>query len=275
MKYSICLLSGLFLITLLLFSGCSDDNPASPEETGPPELPPVSSMQMDASIFNQPGADKQLQGNSTNSNFNNAFLRAAFVKLIIDSRLIYPRALLQLADDVEPELNEDGEWIWSYSSQHNEETFGVRLVANSKDDGIYWAFYLSSSILGFENELLFDGITKNDGKQGTWYYYSFFDSNNQDADEALSKIEWLIESEDNISLTLTVISENGLGTKGDRIEYTQEGVIKTLDIYRAESDDTIIISWNADTKAGYIIAPDYNSGEKACWNSNFENTPCS
>lgn len=273
MKYPIRLLSGLLLSALLLFVSCSDDNPASPNLDTPPEVPSVHSMKMDMSIFDQQGMQADAAKATTNSHFQAAYLQAIFAKLIVDVQLAFPRGLLSIADDVEPELNEDGEWVWSFSSQHGEDTFGVKLIAQSKDGGIYWAFTLSSSVLNMDKELFFDGITKNNGLQGTWYYYGLFNAE-YESNEAATRLEWLIENENNVSLTLTVLNNLSHGSKGDQIDYTKEGVIKTLSIYNANQDETIIISWNADTKVGYIIAPDYNNGEKACWNSSFENTPC-
>jgi len=34
------------------------------------------------------------------------------------------------------------------------------------------------------------------------------------------------------------------------------------------------ISWNVDTKTGSLVSPEYNNGDRACWDSTFRNTEC-
>jgi hypothetical protein len=39
-------------------------------------------------------------------------------------------------------------------------------------------------------------------------------------------------------------------------------------------NSTLEISWDAATNAGYIIAPNYNNGQKSCWDNQLNDTTC-
>jgi hypothetical protein len=255
----------LLLLVGFALSSCSD-NPASLNSDEPPALPPSESMDVDFTIFDGNQQTKTL----ANTNFTQAAFRALVMKAVVDLNLAIPRALLEAAAQAEAEFNDEGEWVWSYSHTSGEDSYEVRLVASrGEGDSVSWQFFVTNSTLGVEDRLFFTGITDAGGSQGTWTYYALQDEEN----EAVSSIEWSVDSEENVSLRLEVISDR-FNNQGDYIEYTFDGTVKNAIYYNAGEEQTTELNWNVETKAGYLIAPNYNNGEKACWDENFENVSC-
>lgn len=258
-------ISVLLLIAGLIVTSCNDD-PASLNGDEPPQLPPIESMEVDFSTFE----DNQQAKAKANSNFAQAALRALVMKAAIDFNLAIPRALLAAAAESEAEFNDEGEWVWSYTHNAGEDTFEVRLVATRQDnDSVRWQFFVTNSMLEIENKLFFDGTTTADGSQGTWTYYNLSGEGN----EPVSNIEWSVTGEEEVSLRLEVVSDR-FNNEGDFIEYSFDGTVKHAVYYNAGEDETTELQWNVGTKAGYLIAPNYNNGEQACWDENFEDISC-
>ncbi|WP_141691483.1 hypothetical protein [Rhodohalobacter halophilus] len=256
----------------LLLMSCS--NTTGSFEDQPPHLPPAESMNMDFSLFEDENSDTGKENLSINnesySHFLNAAVRAAVLKTIVDVNLIIPKSLYIAAENADPELNEDGEWTWTYSSQASGNTFNVRLVASESNGAISWQMYLTGSAMELDNILLFDGEVSPDGTEGRWTYYAIFCDH---AGSAVSRVDWSVDNEENLSLRLEVLSDRN-GNLGDYIEYIFDAPVKTATYYNAGEDQLTEIEWNSETKAGFLIAPNYNNGEQACWDSNFQNVEC-
>ena len=257
------------LLGFLLIVSCSDDPSSSTEQ--PPELPPVASMQVDISNFEMDSPNGALKVNER-SNFGQAIARTAFFKAIIDFNLALPRALFEAASEAQADLNETGEWEWSYSNSLEGEQYGVRLTGKKESESIRWRMYITNSMITDGEGLIFEGSTNVDGTQGTWRYFNLFSA---DENEATTEIEWTVNGEDDVSLTLTVLNTGFQGNAGDAIDYTFDGTVKTIIYTDADEETTTEVKWNVETRAGYIISPDYNGGAQACWDSNFEDISCS
>ena len=264
----------IVLITLsgMLWITSCRDNPASFEDQ-PPSLPPASSMEMNFSLFDQETTPAKSSGNSVaqdSSNFNQALFRATIMRLVVELNLAVPRALFEAARNTAAELNEKQEWIWSYSHSAGDQNYEVRLVAAPQgEDRLHWSFYVTSTGLGLDNRLFFEGLTNREGTEGTWTYYDLQGSQQQ----PVSEISWSVPAPDNVQLRLEILTDRN-GHQGDYIEYQFDGVVKHVIYYNSGEDQTTEIQWNTDTHEGYIIAPDYNNGMKSCWNASLENTLC-
>ncbi|WP_133120235.1 hypothetical protein [Rhodohalobacter barkolensis] len=269
------LFASLFFAGIVtLFAGCQDSISGFEEE--PPQLPPTESMDMSFSTFDTEEAQLTSSSdfeaeNEHFSHFSNAAIRAFVMKTVVDLNLAIPKVLLTAATQADPEFSEDNEWVWSYSSSHQNQNMEVRLAASEQSDGqVVWDFYVTNSALGLDNYLLFTGITSPENRIGTWTYYRLLGENDG---EPVSELSWNITDENQANLQLEVLS-NRNGNLGDTINFEKDGHIKSAIYFNAEEDSTVEIEWNSDTNEGYLIAPDYNNGEKACWDSNFENTEC-
>lgn len=138
------------------------------------------------------------------------------------------------------------------------------------NDDVNWQFFVTNSELSIEDRLFFDGTTNADGSQGTWTYYDLSNESN----ESVSEIQWAVTGEEEVSLRLDVVSDR-FDNQGDYIDYTFDGTVKNAVYYNAGNDETTELQWNVETKAGYLIAPNFNNGEQACWDENFDNASCS
>lgn len=262
----------LLAVSLLLFS-CQDSTNSLDEQ--PPQLPPAESMNMDFSVFdeNTDATSANLTANNESySHFLNAAIRAMVMKGVVNTNLAIPKTLLKAAENVEPELTDNGEWTWSYTSDANNTNFEIRLVATSSSDGLVnWQMYVTNSELNIENSLFFEGEVTEDGSTGNWTYYALL---GDEAGSEVSQTTWSIESEEQVDLRLEVLTDRN-GNTGDYIEYSFNSPVKLATYYNAGEDQTTEIEWNSETFEGSIIAPNYNNGEQACWNSNFQNIECS
>lgn len=261
------ILSGI--LCLLLLTSCND-SPSSFSDS-PPPLPSSQSMEMDFSSFenNKQRAGAQVQ---TVENFSRAVGTAVIMKTIVDLNLAVPKVLFAASQETEAEFNEDGHWEWSYSHTAGSETYDVSLQASrASDNTISWNFYVTSPKLNLDNRLLFSGTTNAEGTEGTWNYYSLKSS---DTEEAVSQIDWKVDGEENVELRLEVLSDRN-DYQGDYIEYTYNGTLKTAVYSDKSKNQSTELQINTETNAGYIITPDYNDGEKACWDESFQNIACS
>lgn len=260
----------LFSITCLLFISCSDDPSTFTDE--PPELPPVASMDIDMATLIVSSQAKTTATTQSTDYYVQAVFRAGFLKRVIDTNLLIPKNLLEAAADTVAQLNDNQQWEWNYQYSGNTNDFAVRLVAERIASSVVnWSFFVTADHLDLENHLLFSGTTKEEGKEGAWIYNSLQDPENN---QQLSEINWTIQDEENIQLRLDILSDR-LAAAGSYIDFSLDGVQKNLAYYDAGEDTTTAIEWNADTKAGSIIAPDINNGEKACWDEEQENISCS
>lgn len=259
----------------MIFMVSCEDNPSSFSDE-PPTIPPIGSMEVDLSAFEDGGSQQeaasQVFAEDSTSNFKQAAFRALIMKVVVEINLAIPRALLEAAANSDAELNDDEEWAWSYSKTTGEETYEVRLVASREgDDQVNWKLFVTNSELRLENRLFFEGITNNDGSEGSWTYY---DLQNTQPEGAVSGVEWQVNGEDDVQLKLEVLSDRNENL-GDYIEYAFDGTVKHAVYFNAGEEATTEIQWNVETHEGYLIAPGYNQGEKACWNSELVNTACS
>ncbi len=260
----------LFALTCILFISCSDDPSSFTDE--PPELPPAASMDIDMSTLTESPQSKSSITTDDTDYFVQAVFRAGFMKKIIEAHLLIPKNLLEAAQDTVAQLNEEQQWEWSYQYSANTNNFDVRLIAERiSSSAVNWSFLVTAEHLDLEDHLVFGGTTQNEGAQGVWTYYGLKDS--EEDDQKLSEIDWDIQG-DSTQIRLEILSDLSVAA-GSYIDYSFDGVLKTIEFYNADTDETTIIQWNVDTKAGYIIAPDINNGEKACWDEEQENISCS
>ncbi|MGK7369718.1 MAG: hypothetical protein ACNS64_05845, partial [Candidatus Halalkalibacterium sp. M3_1C_030] len=184
----------LVLIGAFIITSCKDD-PASLNSDAPPSLPPVESMSVDVSTFDNYQQNKEALGKQSNTNFAQAAIRAFVIKSVVELNLVIPKALLAAASQSEAEFNEDGEWVWSYTKNAGNNTYEVRLVATQESENeITWQFFVTNSTLGINDKLFFSGTTNEDGTQGTWTYYSLMSDN----EEPVSVTEWTVTEEGNV-----------------------------------------------------------------------------
>jgi len=265
----------LLISTSLLVFSCQDSTNSLNEQ--PPQLPPAESMDMNFSVFDKDtdagsSGDANLTAeNESYTHFLNATFRAMIVRGVVNSSLAIPKTLLNAAENIEPELSDDGEWTWSYSKDANGNNFEAELIATTDGNGqVIWQMYVTSSALDIDNELLFEGEVLTDGSSGNWTYFALL---GDEAGSEISSVIWTVENEDQVDLRLEVLTDRN-GNLGDYIEYSFDSPVKLATYYNAGDNQTTEIEWNSETFEGYLVAPNYNNGEQACWNNDFQNVEC-
>ncbi|WP_142453172.1 hypothetical protein [Gracilimonas mengyeensis] len=214
-------------------------------------------------------AEKVKAKSAVESNFATALVAAGVMKVILDVNLVIPRTLISAAQNHDPEKIANGEWEWEYSTTVNQNNFGVRLTAQANGDSdATWRFFVTNSAANppLENSLLFEGEATYDAESGSWTYYE------PSSGEQVSVINWEVGEEER-SLTLEVTSDRN-DNFGDTIEYTVDGNIKTVIYTDASSGEISTLEFNSETHIGFIISPDYNNGEKSCWDEDLNNVAC-
>ena len=257
------------LSVLFLIVSCKDDPSSVTEE--PPTVPPATSMEISFSALE---SNKEMNRAKQKSaeNFTRAALTALVMKGIVELNLVIPRTLLAAANNTEAALNQNEEWEWSFSKTARDTTYEVRLLASrTEQDSVDWSFYITNPNLDLDEQLFFDGTTNTEGTSGVWGYYSLQNTSSQ---EQVSRLNWTVNASDDIELRLEVISDR-YDNQGDYIDYMYKDSLKTAVYYDRSDDQQTEIQFNVNTRAGYIIAPNYNNGEKACWDENLQNIPCS
>jgi len=277
-KAKMTIRNGIVLVAVLLtlvvgLSACGDST--NVKDQTPPDLPPQESMNTDFSTFDQAPQKQNLNTQQAGfEHFTRAAFEAAAFKVILNANLFIPRAIFKAATKVDPEGGNNGEWNWNYSVDANGKVFKASLTGQKNKDAGHstWQMYITNNQTQppLDNFLLFEGQAQLDGTSGYWIYY---DWTQPDQQSRISRLDWSKKSENALDLTLKVLS-NRNNNINDVIEYQISDSTKMVTYTDASKSSELKIHWNSETHAGYLIDPGYNSGEKACWDSNFQNVAC-
>lgn len=263
----------IFLLGILVLGACSETDsvfsPPTPTEVAP-QLPNTETMKMDLSAFDEEATSDGEASNEEFSNFNNAVFQAYLLEVVVNWNLGLPSKIFDAAANTQATLNGQGKWVWSYSTRANSDRYEVRLLGDREDaNTISWQCYVTSTELGIENFLLFEGNSNNDGTQGTWYHYDIV---TLDDENRATINEWSKQGDD-LTLNIEVLPD-GNEFSGDIIEFATDGTVNDAYFYNANLDTTTELQWNNETLVGYLITSNYNNGEKACWDSTLKNGTC-
>ena len=259
-------------LAVLVAQGCGDGDTnlatspeAQPDTEQAPVLPAPENLSFQLGFFsdNEPSALER----ASKWNFFNAAVRVFAVTLFTDIVLAPPVGAFALALHTVPSPQPDGSWMWVYTWVNGEEEAQVRLRGKAVSaDRVEWSMRVSSTVDGWDQELWFDGETWNDGDGGDWTFYDI----EQKSEAEVATLEWGADSEGKY-LRLTDLVDN----PGDSLEYREEGELDTVTYTDAsESELSWYVTWNDVTGAGSLRAPDYNEGEKACWDEQQNDVEC-
>jgi hypothetical protein len=275
---TICLLFGL-LITVSCSSNSTSTHPKKP-----PKVPTAKSLKLNLSTFKN-GKQKTSEANAaasahisgtSYSNFGQT-LNLIEPVLVIGGQLVVPALILSLAPQNNPQRNAKGQWVWNYSSSFNGNSFATKLVGARHSDGSSsWKFYTSGSTQTTHNRLLLSGSSNADNTKGSWVTY--YNSSLFNKGEKLHKVDvvhWNTQGSHDITLKVKYVGDVYSGYTGAHLTYYSEGSILHLDYFASGSNNPITVQWNYQTNEGFVIEPNYNNGNKACWGSNYLNIPCS
>ncbi len=290
-------ISLILLVALLTAVGCNSSDPVLPvEEEQPPALPAASTMRMDLSFFdaaqlsqneiiNGAPAPDLLAQYPTKHNFINAAVRVLVVHLVACVALEPPVAAFVVALHSVPQKQADGTWLWTYifvDKNNNNIEHHIYLRGRNAGDYTEWSMRVTSSDpeMRLDHFLWFDGEAMNDGSEGYWQFYIPEDAAVPAAAAGafdtpgvpLIRIDWRNFSNDTHSLSFLVNAE-GHPDEGDVIEFFDSPDMCYLEHYDASEGITGNITWYPDG-SGSIQVPDYNNGEKGCWDTRQYDIDC-
>jgi hypothetical protein len=254
-----------------------DGDPAEHGGNGQaPDLPPAASMEVDLSLFDGASSTPDASaGSSSQAHFANAALRAAVIHTVTLAVMAVPAATFAAAASNDPVLGSDGKFHWLYGVQHGGHTFEADLtgfidVPNAES---VWEMYVTATgtnppLNGF---LWYNGRAALDNTHGDWHVY---DHTVPGGGIEVLGVDWTHLTDEQVALEFTSLRP-GAPEHGDRLTYRIDGNDRSITFLDASEGTTLEIWWNHATGEGYLIAPLYNGGQKACWDTMQSDAPCS
>ena len=261
------LLSGIIMFAILLpMSGCKkDDNGQAPA------LPPESAFIMDFSDFTD--VQKADIVNETYVNFAVAVLHVAFWNTAVFVHMAIPVATFKGAFDQQPQPQEDGSWLWSYSVNVGQTTFTAKLYGKIAGNQVEWEMYISKSGAGAYTDFLwYSGVSSVSGTEGSWTLFK------SPADPIpFIGIDWFKNEDGTEGITYTNIVPGG-PENGGYISYevtNNTPYDASYNIFNKGQNNLVEINWNRETKAGQIRDPKtFSDQEFHCWDENGVDIEC-
>jgi len=256
---------GTLLLVPVLLSACKDST--EPDNGSPPDLPPVASMRVDLSVFAQPGGAPRAESGMVGLNWSAAALRVGVANLAVSLVLAVPVATWAAAGSETPTV-ENGKWQWRFSAQDGGVAYGSHVTGYLDGDESVWEMRVTNSALGLDEFLWYDGRAALAGTSGYW---SFHDPVGGSAE--VGRIDWTHASDADWRLVFT--NTNGASPDhGDILTYESSGTARNVTFIDVSTGQTTEVSWDSVTKAGWVIAPGYNGGAKACWDGALNDASC-
>ena len=264
------------LLTVLLLAGVAacDADSTSPIDPGPPpELPPLTSMSGDFSIFGDPGTQPAapLAGaDAPGLNFANAALRVLAAQVATVVVLAVPVATFAAAANNTPTYEDDGRWHWRFTTVQGGHTYTAHLSGAVQGSNVAWDMRITSPthVPPLEEFVWYGGQDRLDRTSGTW---TFYDPATPDSSTPVLGIDWTHVSSTEHGWEARALS--GVAS-GDIFTASVDGDDRMITYLDASEQDFMEIYWNAADGSGYLIAPHYNGGVKACWDSNQQDVAC-
>lgn len=257
--------------------GCGDDdNPADPGNGGgngggsAPELPSLTSFTFDASDITFFDTSTK---EATNDHWSNAATRVAIVWGLASISVLVPAFLFAgvVGADPEPTGESDGTWTWSHTTSNG--AVQSRVTGDPGDGFVDWTFQtiVNPSSDNAETKMWFYGTTSNGGDSATWTFIAA----DMEGTPTVSRIDYEETANGKtVSFTDLYDEPGGSETVGDALTFTVDGSARSVEFVEGQSNDIWFIEWNESSQIGSIQVPEYNDGEKGCWDGLLEDVDC-
>ncbi len=282
----------VLLVALLGIQACSDDDPTAPPADRPPSLPDVATMTIDLSYFNSAQVDRMsiekggppvAQVVIGKENFINAAVRLYFVELLFWAAIEPPVAAFALAIHSIPQLQSDGSWLWTYIYVKDEIEYRIFLYGTDRGDHTEWRMEVSTnnSQMPLDHFVWFAGEAMKNQSSGYWQFYEPILGGAEPAASELSttpgvqsiRIDWTNGTGDSHELTVLNNMPGG-ENEGDRLVFSTSLAMSYVEFVDVSEPVVYNVTWYLDG-SGSIEVPDYNNGEKACWDTHQNDVACS
>jgi hypothetical protein len=284
-------LSLLVGVVSLSFTACFNEKGAPPlgATESAPELPSPSTMLMDLSFFGIDGLPSEDQKAASSqamaaaagdrSNWIQATVRAVFVLLSFYDAIEEPFGAFAVAIHAVPQPQDDGSYLWTYIFVEGDMEYSIFLFGKVVDDYVEWRMEVSTNNpeMPLDHFVWFDGESQRDDSFGYWQFYRPTDmavaaSSAMTDGVAVIRIDWENGGPRSSRLVVTNNEAGGEG-EGDVLEFRETPSMNTLDLDDADTEQHHNITWYRDG-SGSITVPDWNSGEKSCWDTQQRNVDC-
>ncbi len=280
------------VFAVLAFAACSSDDPTGPEREAP-VLPDAATMTMDLSFFDQVSEGSPALGRDTQdpmtllavpgkTNFMNAAVRVQWLYLAFCGALVPPVSAFALAIHSVPQLQTDGWWLWTYIYVKDQAEYGIFLYGKDIGDRTQWRMEVSTPNpeMPLDHFVWFEGEALKYESSGYWQFYEPVLLSITTAAAAVQtpgrqsvRMDWLDQT-GNIHQMSVLNNNPDSADEGDLIVYYASPEVSRIDFTDSAAPDAVYnITWYADG-SGSIQVPDYNSGEKACWDADQFDIAC-
>jgi hypothetical protein len=212
---------------------------------------------------------EQYAATANRANFINAYVRAIYATLITYDALEEPIAAFAFAIHSVPQPQDDGSYLWTYIFVEESVEYSIFLYGTPLGtDRAAWRMEVSSNDPSqpMDHFVWFDGETGD--VSGFWQFYEPVDPSNGVPVARVDFLDGVVEHR----LTITI---NGVGheDEGDVLDFRETEFTGAIEFTDASAGETALVEWRADG-TGSITAPDYNNGEKSCWDEHQHDAKC-
>ena len=290
-RIGVCL---VLLVALVGIQACSNDDPVSATQEESPELPAMSTMTMDLSFFEQAQVDQMsieegtptqmmLAAAAGKDNFINAAVRVFYLQLTFWAALEAPVSAFAVALHSVPQHQSDGSWLWTYIFVEGDIEYGIFLYGIDAGDRTQWRMEVSTNnpSMPLDHFVWFAGEAMKDDTSGHWQFFEPIIAMSNFANASVTvetpgvqsiRIDWLNAPGDVHQLTV-LNNKPGSEEEGDNVVAFESPLMSYIEFTDVSVPEVHNITWYADG-SGSIHVPDYNNGEKACWDTNQNDIAC-
>lgn len=265
----------LIVFSILMFSLIGCEESTSPADD-PPEIPPASTFVIDFSDFNQAESTAPSSAAGTEQLSKSYWLYARTVvgvwNAVLWVNLIVPTTsfLAAFNKDPEPEMQDDGTWVWAYSFSVLTAQFDAELHGKIVDSDIEWNMYISKEG-EYEDFNWYSGKSKLTGTEGSWLL-----NRNPQNPESYLDIEW---HRDLTNGTRDIKYTNVLPGDDENGSYIFHGLTTDttydafFNIYSVVNENSTDIEWHRTNKNGRVSDARHfdDDGQWHYWDENFDN----
>ncbi len=263
----------LTLALLTALTACATDSTAPSDPGPPPELPPLTSMSGDFSLFGapaEPHAEFPSDASQSSLNFGNAAIRVLAAQVATVIALTVPVATFAAAANSTPTFEDDDRWHWRFTTVRLGHTYTAHLSGAVHGSTVGWDMRISSPTHAppLDEFVWYGGQGQLDRTSGRWIFY---DPATPASAAAVLRIDW-----DHVSATEHGWEATALAgaASGDVFSASVDGDHRMITYLDASEQAFMEIYWNAVDGSGYLIGPNFKGGVKACWDGNQQDVAC-
>jgi hypothetical protein len=230
-------------------------------------------MSGDFSIFGTPGAQQaefSPELSSSSLNFANAAVRVLAAQVATVVVLAVPVATFAAAANSTPTFEDDDRWHWRFTTVQGGYTYMAHLSGAVQGNTVLWDMRITSPTPAppLDEFVWYGGQGLLDRTSGTW---TFYDPATPASSTAVLRIDWTHVSATDHGWEATALTG---AASGDVFNTDVDGNHRMITYLDASEQEFMEIYWNAADGSGYLIAPHYNGGVKACWDADQQDVVC-